>query len=659
MVSCMESYSTGQVCTPTSIFNLPSLFSFPTFQVSCSLAVFNLKGQIIFGLTFQYQFCIFTSPKKQPMKRINYNFVFFAAFFFLLIPNLLTAQYYDEPVGETWYDLQSNAATQNRIYLYEDGTIGVVWTMGFTAPGFFDRGTGYNYFDGNSWDSIPTERIESDRTGWPSYAPLGENGEITIAHYSSADTVGLVYCRRPNNGVGNWEETIFSGPQGHEGLLWPRMVTGGENNMHIYLIAITRPIGNGGSLYEGMDGSLLYSRSTDGGMSWDIQNTILPGMDSSWYKSLNGDAYAWAEPKEDVVAFVAGSYNHDLFLMKSSDYGETFEKTLIWDHPFDHGNPVIPLDTFYCPDGSVSIALDMQSTAHVAFGISKMYFDIDSTYERFIDVDGVGYWNENMDLFSSDYNALNPYNHPDSELEKDITLIAWCQDINGDSTFNILGEWGYYNYRGMSSMPQIVIDEQNRIFVAYCSVTETYDNGLMDYRRLWIRSSLNVGQSWGPFYHYGGDDPSTIYDEYAFPSLASYSDGYLYLIYMKDNEPGLHQAQGGGPYGINYINFSKIPKDEVVGIEEKNLNEESFAVSQNFPNPFTNETLIEVYLENPSPILLEVINLTGQKVYSKKIEKAAKGKNQLVLSSEGLSSGIYFYTVKVGGSSISKKLIIK
>jgi hypothetical protein len=55
-------------------------------------------------------------------------------------------------IGNTFYDLQSNAFLSNRIHVYPDGTIGAVWTRGVDdPPSFPDRGTGYNYFDGNTW----------------------------------------------------------------------------------------------------------------------------------------------------------------------------------------------------------------------------------------------------------------------------------------------------------------------------------------------------------------------------------------------------------------------------------------------------------------------------------------------------------------------------
>ncbi len=82
-------------------------------------------------------------------------------------------------------------------------------------------------------------------------------------------------------------------------------------------------------------------------------------MDSSEYTGFTRDSYVFAEPKENIVAFVTGSFQHDLFLMKSTDYGETFEKTLIWDHPYDILLPTFDTDTFYCADGSVDVLLDI------------------------------------------------------------------------------------------------------------------------------------------------------------------------------------------------------------------------------------------------------------------------------------------------------------
>ena len=567
----------------------------------------------------------------------------------------------EEIIGISTYDLQSNAACQNRIYLYDDGTIGATWTFSTELyTSYPDRGTGYNYFDGTAWGEDPTQRIESDRTGWPSYAPWGETGEIILSHYSGADTIGLNFCTRAQKGTGIWTEHIFNGPAGQEELLWPRMVTGGTDNNTIYLLALTLPIYYGGTTYQGIDGALLYSRSSDGGESWDHWNEILPGMDSSQYKHFNFDSYTWAEPRGNTVAFVTGSYDHDLFLMKSTDGGDNFDKTIIWDHPFDQGYQTIPADTFYCTDGNVAAAIDANGKVHVAFGITKtayMTMGAPGYYQGFKDVDGLAYWNEDMPAFSSDLNALNPTDHPNSELVKDYNLIGWMQDVNGDSTISLLDEWGQYPTNGMSAMPQIIIDDNNRVFVIYTSVTETYDNGAQNYRRLWMRASLDDGSTWGPFYHYIADNPNQIFWEFSYPSAAANSDENIYLLCQTDPEPGLDiYGEMGGDHNFLFIT---IPKDFIVGIDKNPARSEGFRVLPSIPNPCSEQTTIRVQLDFPAPLLLSIFNLIGTKLTEQYIPNGQAGLNEITLDTKGFTSGTYFYTVQARDKTITGKMMVR
>jgi hypothetical protein len=62
-------------------------------------------------------------------------------------------------IGTTTYDLQSNAAVQNRILRHANGSISAGWTMSQQYnTTWSDRGTGYNFFDGTTWGAQPTTR---------------------------------------------------------------------------------------------------------------------------------------------------------------------------------------------------------------------------------------------------------------------------------------------------------------------------------------------------------------------------------------------------------------------------------------------------------------------------------------------------------------------
>ncbi len=564
--------------------------------------------------------------------------------------------YVDEDIiGSTYFDLQSNASMQNRIFVYDDGTIGGVWTMGFDFPNFDDRGTGYNYFDGSDWGSYPSGILEEDRTGWPAYAAWGENGEINVAHYSGAAIDGLVYARRSEKGTGDWTLIDYLTPVGNE-MVWPRMTTGGINHSIVHQIALTLPIANGGSLYQGIDGALLYSRSPDGGDTWDMQDVLFDELNSANYLAFSGDTYE-VQADGNNVAILYGEFWQDLGLLKSTDGGDTWTQTIIWEHPYPMWDPnnMYPTDTFYCADGAHGLAFDQDGMVHIVFGINRAHSDGEGTF-WFSGVGGIGYWNETRPTFSNDLNALCPFaDCIYSELVEDYSLIGWTQDINQNGTIDILWDDIAKYYLGLSSMPQIIIDELNNIYVVYSSVTETYDNGTQSYRHLWARWSFN-GDFWGPFYDLTSD-LIHIFDECVFPSVASFSDDWFYLVYQADTEPGMAIKGDEDPYGENFIRFMKVYKG--VGIFENKSPDESLKVSQNIPNPFTSETVIQIELFDDCNVFLEVTNLTGQKVIEINIGYLQPGVHYITIDAVGINPGLYFYTVNAGEAAVTKKMMVE
>jgi hypothetical protein len=216
----------------------------------------------------------------------------------------------------------------------------------------------------------------------------------------------------------------------------------------------------------------------------------------------------WANPVGDTLAFLAASAWHDLFMMKSTDNGESWEKTVIWEHPYPFFDWNVTItDTFFCVDNSASIALDPTGKAHVVFGISRVIHSaIGTTYNYYPGVDGIGYWNEDMATFSNDLNALAPpqYGYPTTELVEDLNYIGWTQDVDGDGEITFVStSTGFpmsYREMGISTMPAISISPDNWIVVIYSSTTETFDNFDWNYKKLWMRDKQD-GSTWGPFMH--------------------------------------------------------------------------------------------------------------------------------------------------------------
>ncbi|MCX6271513.1 MAG: cohesin domain-containing protein [Bacteroidetes bacterium] len=331
------------------------------------------------------------------------------------------------------------------------------------------------------------------------------------------------------------------------------MVTSGPDHTFIHIIALTAPVGNSGTLYNGQDGALLYSRSADGGLNWDIENINLPGTDTNYYYALSGDDYAFAQPKGDTLAFVYGDNWTDIFLLKSPDNGQTWNKTLIFQHPYPkyRENTTLVLDTPTVCDGHLSVSLDNSGKAHVFFGLERVmneYLD-DGTASYFPYTDGLAYWNEDMPTLTS---------LKFSDLQSQGRIVGQQQDMDGDGVISYNYEPGKY-FASLTSMPASCIDNEGDIYVVFSSVMENLNNGSQSYRHLWARESSDNGQTWSDYQNLNGSADYN-YSECAFPSLSPTSDNYLHLVFQKDVEPGLALRGDLDYYTDNTIEYLKILK---------------------------------------------------------------------------------------------------
>lgn len=560
-----------------------------------------------------------------------------------------SATLFDEnQVGETFYDLQTNRTVGNRNYLFSDGTLGTTWTRGMEATAFPNRGTGYNYHDGTSWGPSPDVRIETQRCGWPSYAPLGESGEVVVSHNA---TDALIVNRRMEKGTGDWTETILQGPPGYEKVTWPRVTTSGDNHEIIHVIGLIREYPNAG------DVTFAYYRSMDAGETWDIINHEIDGTGHDYYTDLGADGYLFAEPRAGVVAFLCVNIWSDLFMMKSTDNGDTWEKTVIWEHPYpmwDWDNS-LTTDTLWAPDQSAHIALDADGMAHVVFGITRVtHEEAGTTYSYFPYTDGIGYWNETMPPFedANQHDALDAVD----VLVENYNLIGWLQDVDGSGDIELMEEILSYRSLGLSTMPNIVIDETNQIFVSWSATTETFDNGTYNFKHIWVRTSPDNGTTWGDFFDMDGDLVH-IFDECIYPVMAPTTDGNIYLMYNIDGIPGLG-LDDDHDYVENTQWFLNIDKDEILSTPDP-VQFEAHHVSQNSPNPFNETTVVLVDLNISTEISLEVFNIMGQMVYQTPARKVNAGTHQFKINGSQLDSGLYFYTVTAGNSKVTKKMIVE
>jgi len=567
------------------------------------------------------------------------------------VPNRYTAAigFPEEEIGYTVYDLQSNSCSPyGRLCRYDDGTFNAVWTRGTGPTAYNDRGTGYNYFDGTSWGEIPAARLESQRTGWPSVAKLGPAGEAVISHRGAA---GLMFLKRAVKGTGTWTEATLPPPTGASGLFWARMITSGPDHNTVHLLAVTTPVANGGVKYEGLDGALLYYRSTDGGETWDQNGVILPGLTSNKYYGFSGDFYTFAEPKGDNIAFVVTDPQNDMFLMKSTDNGETWNKTIIWEHPYPHLANGVVTDTLWGCDGAASLAYDNSGKLYLAFAVYRLIFTA-TGYTFWPGLSGITYWTEDMPVYTGgdQFHAL----HVDS-LDAHGLLIGYYNiDWNGNGTLDIIDAGGYNN--GWASWPQLSFDDNNNAILIYSALMENYSNTAQNYRHILCRASSNGARDWGPVFDLT-DDEIHMFDECCWPVISDESDELnWYFTYQLDTEPGTALGQDEDIPGDNYFNFYLLSKI-VNKIEEAPANLTD--ISSNYPNPFSDRTTVNVTLGKPTPVSVKVSNVAGRQVEFHDYGILGAGVHTLTIGASKLAPGVYMYTVYAGQQTATKKMIVK
>ena len=603
-------------------------------------------------------------------------------------------------IGHTFYDLQSNADVANRFWHYTDGTIGATWTGGVEDPDAYpDRGSFYNYFNGTDW-TIPEDevaRIEATRRGWPTYCGDGSTGEYMISHGT-----GLNLYHRATKGEGAWE--LVSEPIASADDSWPRMCVNPETGTLHVLNAQQITVG------DEYHNSIHYSRSKDGGKTWDKQSVTFDELSDYTISAYSADEYVWATPKAGVIAFAIYSNVADLIIMKSEDDGETWDKMVVYEHPYPgHNEYTSPAwtDTVVGPNGAGSLVIDQDGICHTFFsvcgwcwmdpgdGLGMYYFP---AWGNLV------YWDEDMDTYTGPrgMDMSETFEVYSQEMLREKPLCRGF-DFNGDGMTTIgSGIEAMSNYR--TSGPIFFVSAEmagpNRII---CAIS-TYDDrrqsptttGKTNNQIFTMSYLLNeddyvwsIDTNWVvdenmAGYYAGWTDGNGAYIPYSYAGWYRVNDGYIndgfecimpqvvtqyseyeeanfYIFYNKDDEVGLYldgyEGQQSTPTDNSVVMWAnnrrftgaQFPEDlslNFVGIKDVENQEVEVNV---YPNPASDKVNIEV----AGKANVKVYNLLGQMVDT--FETFGKS----TLNVAAYQSGVYFIKVDNGNASSTHKLIVR
>lgn len=105
------------------------------------------------------------------------------------------------------------------------------------------------------------------------------------------------------------------------------------------------------------------------------------------------------------------------------------------------------------------------------------------------------------------------------------------------------------------------------------------------------------------------------------------------------------------------INF-EMTSAFTTGIEEK-VEKRSIILGQNFPNPFFHETIIPFTLLETTDVAVKVYNSMGMLVWKLVRNQLETGRHEILFDSNGLSSGIYYFSLETPTNIITKQMILK
>jgi hypothetical protein len=224
-----------------------------------------------------------------------------------------------------------------------------------------------------------------------------------------------------------------------------------------------------------------------------------------------------------------------------------------------------------------------------------------------------------------------------------------------------------------TSYPTVGVSGDNRrVYVAFQEMTDEWrDDSPQDYGfgEIYSATAENGDTNWTARAHVVNASNEPLMDD-RFPSIARINPGgKVHLFYVSDpegNNFALYEGEGAPVTRVYlmYHTFDPAP----VGIEESEPQSPPepmvTGLSQNYPNPFNPQTTIRYALAADTDVRLTIYNVRGGIV--RNLVNASQREGEYAVTwngenewGEGVSSGVYFYRLRLGdGSAVTRKMVL-
>lgn len=281
------------------------------------------------------------------------------------------------------------------------------------------------------------------------------------------------------------------------------------------------------------------------------------------------------------------------------------------------------------------------------------------------------------------WNTLAPGNYGTREGSK---ILFWSPSVNSGNPVVIMDYHKYaftndslnylanrnYLQVGLTNFSHPTLAYSDDGTVLYCAFSAIqpdtsayqppYTGKQFSYSNIMICKSMDNGATWGSAYFV----TNTPKRDELYPSMPKKGNTatQFHIVYNESGSPGSFTFNDNAPWDTTYTVYKKFTFSALqpVPIGIKNISSEvpaKYSLMQNYPNPFNPTTTIRFTVPKSSLVTIKVYNVTGQlvKVLTEN-EHTTPGLKEVKFSGEGLSSGIYFYTLQAGDFKETKKMML-
>jgi len=257
-------------------------------------------------------------------------------------------------------------------------------------------------------------------------------------------------------------------------------------------------------------------------------------------------------------------------------------------------------------------------------------------------------------------------------------LMVWSPGINGGTPVKVVDYLNYppmadtniYNNAqnqlqvGMTAMSHAGLafsNDGSRLFVVYSGQQLDTSSYGFNFNDIYVQYSDDQGATWSA----PRNLTNTPTADEIYPSISriNNTNTAISITYALSECPGSTSfTNTTTPRCKVYQIYKKYNPETgtVIGIQNVSSEvPEGFALQQNYPNPFNPNTKIRFSVPKSASVTVAVYDITGKLVATlANNEFVTAGTKEISFNAANLASGIYFYTLKAGDFTQTKKMIL-